>query len=107
MTHVAVADIASLQAVMTGSVVDPGHPDYDEARRVWNGDVEGRPAVIARCADASDVARAIGFARRRSLEIAVRSGAHSASARATWEHGNWYHNAGCTQCRVDPRPARN
>ncbi len=106
MTHVAVADIASLQAVMTGSVVDPGHPDYDEARRVWNGDVEGRPAVIARCADASDVARAIGFARRRSLEIAVRGGAHSASGAGTVDDGLVIHLGGLNQVTVDPATRR-
>ena len=52
-------------------------PAYDSARKLWNGAFDRRPALIARCADASDVARSIGFARAHDLQIAVRGGGHS------------------------------
>ena len=52
MTHAALADIESLQAVMKGRVIGPQDPHYDDARKVWNGDIDRRPAVIASCVDA-------------------------------------------------------
>jgi FAD/FMN-containing dehydrogenase len=60
-----------------GSVVRPGDDAYDEARAIWNGAHDARPAVIARCADADDVRHAIGFARSEGLDVAVRGGGHS------------------------------
>jgi hypothetical protein len=61
---------------MKGRVILPGAPGYDKARRVFNGRFDKHPAMIVRCADTSDVARAIEFARRNSLEVSVRSGGH-------------------------------
>jgi FAD/FMN-containing dehydrogenase len=60
-----------------GELVRPGDPSYDEARAIWNGAHDSRPALIARCRDAADVAHAIGFARSEGLELAVRGGGHS------------------------------
>ena len=55
----------------TGRGMMPGHPDYDRSRALWNGVFDRKPAVIAACATAAEVADAIGFARRSGLEIAV------------------------------------
>ena len=52
-------------------------PDYAEPRRVWNGSIDRRPALIAGCTSAEDVVAAVGFARRSGLPVAVRSGGHS------------------------------
>jgi FAD/FMN-containing dehydrogenase len=60
-----------------GRVIVPGHPDYDSARAVFAGGVDHRPVLIARVADARDIARVITYARERQLELAVRSGGHS------------------------------
>ena len=54
--------IAALAERMRGEVIAPDHPDYERARRVWNGMIDKRPALIARCADADDVATAVRFA---------------------------------------------
>ena len=62
---------------LQGDLVLPGSADYDEVRRVWNGMVDKRPAAIVRCATASDVAEAVGFARTSDLLVSVRGGGHN------------------------------
>jgi FAD/FMN-containing dehydrogenase len=58
-----------------GDVIAPDHEGYDDARAIWNGTVDRRPRLIARCSGTADVAKAVRFARNRNLEIAVRGGA--------------------------------
>ncbi|MGH3156759.1 MAG: FAD-binding protein, partial [Streptosporangiaceae bacterium] len=72
MTQTASHGIDGLREMTDGAVIVPGEPDFDDARRVWNAGIDKRPAVIARCAAASDVCAAIGFARENGLEVAVR-----------------------------------
>jgi FAD/FMN-containing dehydrogenase len=79
--------MTSLQAAMRGQVVDPAAPDYDEHRRVWNGAVDRRPALIARCADTDDVIACLRHAREFGLEIAVRSGGHSVAGQSVCDNG--------------------
>jgi len=67
----------ALRRHFRGTVLRPGEEGYAEARRVWNGAVDRRPALIARCAGADDVQAAIRFARERDLPVAVRGGGHS------------------------------
>jgi hypothetical protein len=102
MPHVALADIESLQAAMTGRVLGPRDPEYDLARAVWNGDIDRRPAVIARCVDARDVSAAIAFARQHDLEIAVPGGAHSSAGSSTVDDGLVIDLSALNQVTVDP-----
>ncbi|MBY5163382.1 FAD-binding oxidoreductase [Nitriliruptoria bacterium AS10] len=69
--------MGALRAGFTGRLVTAEHADYDRRRAVWNGAIDRRPRLIARCADPADVIRTIAFARDQDLEIAVRSGGHS------------------------------
>ena len=54
---------ALLADQLTGDVITPDHPDYDESRRLWNGMIERRPALVVRPRDAGDVAACVAFAR--------------------------------------------
>lgn len=77
MTQTLSDRIGDLRAAMSGPVHGDDDPGYDEARRLWNAAIDSRPAMVAECGSASDVAAAIGFARTHGLEIAVRGGGHS------------------------------
>jgi FAD/FMN-containing dehydrogenase len=66
--------LQQLRGRFRGALLRPGEEGYDEARRVWNGAVDRRPALIARCAGADDVAEAVRFAREQDLLVSVRGG---------------------------------
>jgi len=81
-------DLASALAErLTGEVIAPEHAEYDAARRVWNGMIDKRPALIARCAGADDVSAAVRFARDEGLPLAVRGGGHNVAGTAVVDDG--------------------
>ena len=79
--------IPQLADQLQGRVIVPGDPDYDQARTVFPGGIDRRPALIARVADAGDVARVISLARDSGLPLSVRSGAHSPAGHAVNDDG--------------------
>ncbi|MGY1708363.1 FAD-binding oxidoreductase [Geodermatophilus sp. SYSU D00758] len=79
--------LVALAADLRGALLRPHDDGYDAARRVWNGDVDRRPAAIARCLDVADVQRAVGFARDEGLLLSVRGGGHSAPGYGTNDGG--------------------
>ena len=70
-----------------GRLIRPYDSDYDEARSLYNGMIDRRPALIARCANADDVARAIAFARAHEAPLAIRGGAHNGAGLGSVDDG--------------------
>ena len=79
--------IPELQAKVSGRVITPDDPEYDSTRAVKPGAVDRRPGAIVRVASADDVARVVTFARDAGVELAVRSGGHSAAGHSTTDGG--------------------
>ena len=79
----------------------PGDENYEGARSVWNGAIDRRPAVIARCSSAEEVATAIRFARESNLEISVRGGGHNYSGNAVCDAGLMIHLGGMNSVAAD------
>lgn len=71
------SSVGELRRSLSGDVVTPEDPEYDAARKVWNGDIDRRPAAVAICRSVDDVRAALAFARKEGLQVAVRSGGHS------------------------------
>ena len=76
------AALDALRAGLDGTSFAPGDAAYDEARSVWNAMIDRRPALVARCAGAADVARCVVFARRHRVALCVRGGGHNIGGRA-------------------------
>jgi FAD/FMN-containing dehydrogenase len=76
-----------LEEGLSGPVLAPGDPGYDEARRVHNGLIDKHPALIARAMHTADVVEAVNFARSEGLEISVRSGGHNVAGKAVTDAG--------------------
>jgi FAD/FMN-containing dehydrogenase len=91
-----------LDATFRGEIIRPGHHRYDEARRVWNGQVDRRPQVIARCTGTADVRAALTFARERELLTAVRGGGHNVAGNAVCDDGLVIDLSPLKGVRVDP-----
>jgi FAD/FMN-containing dehydrogenase len=92
----------ALRAGLSGDVILPGDPGYDDARKVFNGMIDRRPAVIARCASTDDVVAAVRFGAENDLPIAVRSGGHSVAGMSICDEGILVDLGGLKRIDVDP-----
>ncbi len=81
------AAIDGLRSALGGEVIAPDDSAYEEARNVWNGRIDRRPAVIASCESTDDVVAAVNFGRENDLLISVRGGAHSTPGYSTCDGG--------------------
>ena len=106
MTRTIGGDVAELRSVMTGPVLEPGDEGYDAARSVWNGDIDRRPAVIARCTGPHDVSAAVRYAQSVGLEVAVRGGGHGYWGAAVPEGGLMVDLSPIDHVVVDPDARR-
>jgi FAD/FMN-containing dehydrogenase len=95
--------ISELAPTFGGQLLQPADAGYDEARRVHNGLVDKRPALIARCHGTADIVDAIALARKLGLEVAVRGGGHNVAGRATIDAGLMIDLAPMKGILVDPK----
>jgi FAD/FMN-containing dehydrogenase len=93
---------ARLEQSFCGELVRPGDPSYDLHRKVWNGSIDRRPALIARCNGVPDVVSALAFARRTGLVVAVRGGGHSFPGLSVCDSGMVIDLGSMKKIRVDP-----
>ncbi|WP_234363562.1 FAD-binding oxidoreductase [Streptomyces sp. TN58] len=85
-----------------GRLITADHAEYDTARAIWNGAVDRRPRLIARCGGTADVAAAVRFARAHDLEIAVRGGGHNVAGTAVCDDGIVIELSAMRAVSVDP-----
>jgi FAD/FMN-containing dehydrogenase len=78
---------AALRDRLRGEVIDPAHPAYEEARKVYNAMIDKHPAAIARCVDAADVIACVDFARENEIDLAVRGGGHNGPGLGSVDDG--------------------
>ena len=96
----------ALRPLIAGSVLSPLDPAYEAARRVHNGLIDRRPAVVVRCHGTADVQAAVRFGRERGLEIAVRGGGHNVAGNAVCDGGLMIDLSAMRGVHVDPRARR-
>src|SRR5919198_6684365 len=94
--------LTDLEAPSRGRLVRPEDPDYGEHRRLWNGSIDRRPALIARCAGVADVMAAVRLGRRSDLPVAVRGGGHSFPGLSMCDGGLVIDLGPMRGVRVDP-----
>lgn len=98
--------VAQLRAALRGDVIAPGDAAYDETRRVWNGMIDRRPALICRARNAADVVAAVGFAREQGLAVSVRAGGHNVAGYAVGDGALMIDLSLMNAVRVDPERRR-
>ncbi|MGE3799067.1 MAG: FAD-binding oxidoreductase, partial [Thermomicrobiales bacterium] len=76
-----------LSASLSGQLMMPGDPGFEDARHVWNGMIDLHPAAIAMCASVADVQHAVDFARNEGIDLSIRSGGHNAAGLSLVEGG--------------------
>jgi FAD/FMN-containing dehydrogenase len=96
------AELSELEASFRGELVRLDDAGYDAHRRVWNGSIDRRPTLIARCAGVADVRAAVGFAKESGLPVAVRGGGHSFPGLSVCDDGIVIDLGSMKGIRVDP-----
>jgi len=96
------SDVEALRAGIRGEVVTPRDGAYDAARKIWNGMVDRRPAVIVRSSNAQDVRHAVNFARERRILVSVRGGGHHIAGNSVADRSLVIDQSALRTVRVDP-----
>jgi FAD/FMN-containing dehydrogenase len=91
-----------LRAAFRGELIEPGDAGYDDARAVYNGMIDRRPRLIARCVDAADVIAAVNLARESGTLLAVRGGGHNAGGLGVWDDAVVVDLSAMRSVHVDP-----
>ena len=103
-TSVSLEEMAlqELASRLRGALLRPSDAGYEQARQVYNGMIDKRPALIARCLDVADVIALVNFAREHELTLAVRGGGHSGPGLSTCDDGLVIDLSSMKGIRVDP-----
>jgi len=96
------SEVKAFQSRLRGKVLRSGDDGYDEARTVWNGMIDRRPALIACCAGVADVMTTVNFARKYQLLVSMRGGGHNVAGNAVCDGGLMIDLSSMTGIRVDP-----
>src|SRR5262245_30479156 len=94
--------VQQLQTQVQGEVLRPGDEGYDTARKVWNGMIDKRPALIVRCTNLADIIAAVTFAREHNLLVSVRGGGHNIAGKAVCNGGLMIDLSRMRRVQVDP-----
>ena len=101
-TVLAAATVDTFKQSLRGELLGAGDAGYDAARTIWNGMIDKRPALIARCVGAADVMNAVKFAGTHQLLISVRGGGHNIPGNCVCQGGLMIDLSRMTSVRVDP-----
>jgi FAD/FMN-containing dehydrogenase len=96
------SSLETLRATFRGALIQPGDAAYDEARKLYNGMIDKRPALIARCVDAADVMAAVQYGRENHLLTAIRGGGHNGPGLGSCNDGLVIDLSMLKGVRVDP-----
>ena len=96
-------DYTSLQAGLRGELIQPGDAGYDDARKLYNGMIDKKPRLIARCVDAADVMACVNYARESGMLLAVRGGGHNGPGLGSCDDGLVIDLSRMRGVKVDPQ----
>jgi FAD/FMN-containing dehydrogenase len=96
------AVIDGFKALLRGPLFRNGEAGYDDARKIWNGMIDRRPALIACCRGVADIMNSVNFARTHEILVAVRGGGHNVAGNAVCDGGLMIDLSGMKSVRVDP-----
>jgi len=95
-------EIAQFRAQLRGELIEPGSPSYENARKVYNGMIDKKPRLIAKCADVADVIAAVTFGRTSGLKVSIRGGGHNAGGLGIADDALTIDLSGIKYVHVDP-----
>src|SRR6187431_2397810 len=90
------------QLVIKGKVLTAGDAEFDNARKVWNGMIDRKPALIAQCTNADDISECVRFAKKNNMIISVKGGGHNVTGNAVCDGGLMIDLSPMKGVRVDP-----
>src|SRR5215207_6458801 len=94
--------VAALSGHVQGVILSPGEPGYDEARTIWNGMIDKRPALIVQPQSVGDVQAAVRFANAQGLAVSIKGGGHNVAGHAVSEGGLMIDMSAMRGVEVDP-----
>jgi FAD binding domain/Berberine and berberine like len=101
--RISAASLEWLRASFRGELIGPDDAAYEQHRQVWNGAIQRRPCLIARCTGTADVIAAVRFAQEEQLAMSVRGGGHNVAGLAVWDGALMIDLSGMTGVHVDPK----